>query len=414
MMHVMIKLVVDPSIAGISGDMLLGAFIGLGFKPEKIIEIANVVEKIVPWVKRVRTRVEEVRRSEFKAWRVDVLVDEEGRCRRGSELLNLVEKVATTIGLNSKVFKIAYEAAKILVEVEAEVHGEDISRVNLCEISSADTIVDIVGVAYALQELGLVDAKVYGLPIAVGGGRVHFSHGVISAPAPVVLEIAKKRGLTLVGGPVEEELATPTGIAIYASIVQQVVPFYPMIKVLNVGYGAGSKELPGIPNILRLVVGEIFSEYVEDNVFMLETDIDDLPGEILGFVGEKLIAQGALDISFIPKIGKKGRPSVILRVLTKPEDVGRFVDIMVRETGTLGVRVSRIGRYIVPLRDYVVTSINVNGKRYDVRVKVSRLSSGEVISTKPEFEDLKRIAMETGIPLRELMRKIIKVIDGEH
>jgi uncharacterized protein (TIGR00299 family) protein len=405
-------LVIDPSIAGISGDMLLGGFIGLGFKPERVVEVANVIEKTVPWVKNFKIRVEEVKKFEFKAWRVDVLVDEERRCRRASDLLNSIEKVSSLIGLSNRASRIALDAVKILVEAEAEVHGEDIGDVDLCEISSADTVLDTVGVAYALQELDLLNAKVYGLPIAVGGGKMHFSHGSISIPAPVVLEIAKRRNLTLVGGPVEEELATPTGVALYATIVHEVRSTLPMVRVYAVGLGAGSKDLEGIPNILRLVVGGNPELYVEDSIYILETDIDDVPGEILGFVGEKLVSQGALDIAFIPKIGKKGRPSVILRVLTKPQELEKLLNIIIKETGTLGVRLMRVNRYIVPNREITTVAIDINGKKYNIRIKISKLGNGEVVSIKPEFEDLRNISIETGIPLRDLMKIVMKIINS--
>jgi uncharacterized protein (TIGR00299 family) protein len=406
-------LVIDPSIAGISGDMLLGGFIGLGFKPEKVVEVANVIEKAVPWVRDFKIRVKEVKKFKFKAWRVDVLVDEERRCRRASDLLNSIEKVSSLIGLSNKASRIALEAVKILVEAEAEVHGEDVDDVDLCEISSADTVLDTVGVAYALQELDLLNAKVYGLPIAVGGGRIQFSHGSVSIPTPVVLEIAKKKNLILVGGPVDEELATPTGVALYAVIVDEVKNLLPMTKIVAVGYGAGSRDLKSVPNILRLIIGEELEIYTEDTIYVLETDIDDVSGEILGFVGEKLVSQGALDIAFIPKIGKKGRPSFILRVLTKLQDLEKLLDIVVKETGTLGVRVMKVHRYIVPNRDIVKTAVDINGEKYEVRVKISRLGDGEVISVKPEFEDLKDISIKTGIPLRNIMKIVMDNISNE-
>lgn len=403
-------LIVDPSISGISGDMFLGALVGLGFKTDRIVEVCNIVEKVVPWVKKVGVNVEEVRKHGIKSWRVNVVVEEEKRCRRGSDLLDLVEKISLMIKLSSKASKLAYEAVKLLVEVEAEVHGEEVKEVDLCEISSADTLVDIVGVSYAFQELGLLDAEIVGLPIAVGGGRVFFSHGMVSVPVPVVLGIAKRRGLILVGGPVEDELATPTGVALYATVVQHVTQVFPVVKVLDVGYGAGSKDFKGIPNVLRLVVGENLRMFDKDSVYVIETDVDDVTGEILGFVGEKLVLQGALDIAFIPKTGKKGRPATILRVLAKAEDLDKIIDIVVRETGTLGVRVSKVERYVVPLRETIVVPIDVHGKVYDVRVKISKLRNGEIVSAKPEFEDLKRVSAETGVPLRYLASKVMESI----
>ncbi|MEM1645514.1 MAG: nickel pincer cofactor biosynthesis protein LarC [Ignisphaera sp.] len=406
-------LIVDPSIAGISGDMLLSAFVALGFHPQKVVEVVKAVEKNTPWVKRIDVDVKEVQRHGFRSWYVDVDIDEEKQCRRGKEILGVLERTAKFIGLSDKALKIALDTANLLVEAEAKVHSEDIEEVDLCEISSADTIVDIIGVAYALQELNLLDAETYGLPIAVGGGTIRFSHGIITVPAPVVIEIARRKKLAIVGGPVEEELATPTGVALYATIVKHIVEFYPSIRVSGVGYGAGSKDIAGVPNILRLVVGEIPGEYSLDNIVVLETDIDDVSGEILGYVGEKLVNLGALDIAFIPKIGKKGRPSTILRVLAKSNNYNELIDTIVRETGTLGIRVFNVTRYIVPYRDYIVIPVEIYGKKYSIKVKVSKTSSGRVVAIKPEYEDLKKISIELEIPLKKLLDEVIKKLNYE-
>ncbi|MEM1526963.1 MAG: nickel pincer cofactor biosynthesis protein LarC [Ignisphaera sp.] len=406
-------LVVDPSIAGISGDMLLSAFVALGFQPQNIMEVAKAIEKIIPWVKRVDVEVAEVRRHGVRAWRTGVHIDEEKKCRKGIEVINAVENIAKFLSLSDRASKIALNAANLLIEAEAEVHGEGIEDVDLCEISSADTVIDLIGVAYALQELNLLEADVYGLPIAIGGGTIKFSHGRITAPAPVVVEIAKKKNLAIIGGPVEEELATPTGVALYATIVKHIVGFYPSIRVTSVGYGAGSKDLEGMPNILRLIVGETPGEYTLDNVVVLETDIDDVSGEILGYVGEKLISLGALDVGFIPRIGKKGRPSITLRVLARTSNSEELIDAIVRETGTLGVRVFNVTRYIVPYRYFEVVSVYVNDKRYDVKVKISKTSSGKIVAVKPEYEDLKKISTETGVPIKKLIDEVMKKLSYE-
>jgi hypothetical protein len=402
------SLVVDPSIAGISGDMLLSAFIGLGLKPEKLAEVAKTIESTVGWVRRVVLSVEEVRRGEFRAWRVNVSIDEERRCRRGSEIVEAVEKVSKALGLDQRAMQVALNAVNLLVEAEAAVHGEEVHEVDLCEISSADTVLDVVGVALALQELDLLNARIYGLPIAVGGGRIRFSHGSVSVPAPVVLEIAKRRNLILIGGPVEEELATPTGVALYASIVTEIRTAYPMIRVLGVGYGAGSKELQGVPNILRLVLGEEQAVFSQDIVYLLETDVDDITGEVLGYINEKLLSEGALDVAIVPKVGKKGRPAYIIRALTRFENLNRVIETIVRETGTLGVRVLRVERVIVPVRDTIEVQLNINGKIYSIRVKVSKLGNNELVSIKPEFEDLKRVALESQVPIAEIYRKVMR------
>jgi hypothetical protein len=165
-----------------------------------------------------------------------------------------------------------------------------------------------------------------------------------------------------------------------------------------------------VPNILRLVLGEEQAVFSQDIVYLLETDVDDITGEVLGYINEKLLSEGALDVAIVPKVGKKGRPVYIIRALTRFENLNRVIETIVRETGTLGVRVLRVERVIVPVRDTIEVQLNINGKIYSIRVKVSKLGNNELVSIKPEFEDLKRVALESQVPIAEIYRKVMREV----
>lgn len=237
---------------------------------------------------------------------------------------------------------------------------------------------------------------------------MEFSHGRLPTPSPATLEILRMGGIPVVGGPVEEELSTPTGAALLVSLVDAWSSFHPEMVVAGVGYGAGSKELPGVPNLLRVSVGTPLEErlFVEP-LCVLETDLDDVDGETLGYVMERLLEEGARDVRFIPTVSKKGRPGTLLRALAYEEDLDRLVKLVMDETGTLGVRVIRCSRYVLE-REVLPVEVEVGGIRREVRVKVSRDKDGRVVQVKPEYEDLRRLSEKTGIPLRKLRQTVVE------
>ncbi len=248
-------LVIDCSVAGISGDMLLGALVDLGASKERIAGLRDVILRHVEGVKELEIEVRDVRRRGFRAKKVTVRAVEEGGEKHGDEVIGAVSRVVDDLGLPDKAREIALSAVKLLIEAEALVHGEEVEEVHLHETGSVDTIVDIVGCVVALSDLGLLDAEVYATPVAVGGGRIRIAHGVLSSPAPATLEILRRSGVYISGGPIDAELTTPTGAALLASIVNKSTPFYPPLRVEKIGYGAGDKDFKEFPNVLRLVVG---------------------------------------------------------------------------------------------------------------------------------------------------------------
>jgi hypothetical protein len=287
-------------------------------------------------------------------------------------------------------------------------HGSTPDQVHLHEAGTIDTVVDIVGTAYAMEKLGLYNnSKIYGTPVAVGGGLFEFSHGKVSSPAPATLEILRSNNYPMKGGPIRFELTTPTGAALLVNMVDEVKEFYPAFKPVSVGYGAGTKNFEVMANVVRLTLGEpLPSFFLTDEIVVLETNLDDVSGETLGYAIDRIMAEGALDISVIPTVTKKNRPGYILKAITDKDHLQDLTYTLMEETGTLGVRFYSSQRHIAA-RKTETMSISIEGLEAEVRYKVSKTLDGKVIQVKPEHEDLVRLAKKTGTPLR-LLRDFVK------
>jgi len=402
---------VDCGAAGISGDMLLGALLDLGVREGLLSELAQAVANAASWCRGLEVRAEDVIRGGFKAKRVLIKADEK-RPATGEELLSALLKALKTLSLSEQAAELAKATLKTLLEAEAAVHGGE--GAHLHELGSVDTLIDILGVAACLEELGLLGrADFLATPVAVGSGLVRFSHGLTPVPAPATLEILRSRSFPFRGGPVEGELATPTGVAILVNLARAAVDFYPQIRPLAVGYGAGSRDLPGVPNVLRVVVGESVSpELAPERVCVLETNVDDVDGELLGYVIEKLLSEGALDACVIPVVAKKNRPGHIVRALAREDDAARLAALLMKELGTLGVRALRCERWAAP-RELRAIEVEVGGVRRPVRVKVAWGPDGQLLRAKPEFDDLRTLAEAAGVSLREVRKAAEEAIREE-
>lgn len=394
-------LYIDCSQAGISGDMMLSALLNLGAKIDLKILSESIVGSL-DGVEQLEISYNTGSKMGFQAGLLKVTFSDSKDRRLGIELKNGLERTLEHMGICRKAKEYAVRVLETLLNAESIIHGETADEVHLHEIGSPDTLVDIVGTALALEDLGVFeDVKVYGSPVSVGFGLVKTEHGCLSIPTPVTLEILKSRGYPFKGGPVEEELATPTGVALLVNIVDEVAQIHPLIKPIKVGYGAGFKELSGVPNVLRLIYGEQQPHYIQEDIYVLETNIDDVQGEVLGHVIEKLVENGAKDACAIPITCKKSRPGYILKVISGCENLNDVLDIIFRETGTLGIRSMKTSRFIVP-REFKTVTVQINGVDFPVKVKVARDFGGRIIRVKPEYEELKKISNLTGIPIREL------------
>jgi uncharacterized protein (TIGR00299 family) protein len=395
-------LVIDCNACGVAGDMLLGAFLDLGVNVERVITAIKTLEDPEFGYKHIDIAIDEVVRGEFRATQINV-TSTTAEKRHGEELIGIVEKASANIYMSTKAREFTSKTIRTLIEAEANLHKTSFEDAHLHEVALVDTAAEIIGCAVALDDLNLFEAKIYSTPLAVGGGLVKFSHGTVSVPAPATLAILQGKNFPFHGGPIETELATPTGAAILVNLVDEVTNFYPSIVPLKVGFGAGTKEFPEMPLVLRVTVGSSSDPgFAGDEIAVLETNVDDLSGEVLGYTVDKLLAEGAKDVCITPMFTKKNRPGQIVKVIADQKDAAHLSKLLIAETGTLGVRVNYCQRHIVN-REVAMVDLTVMGNKESVRVKVSKNSQGEVIRVKPEFEDLKRLAEKTGKPLRELL-----------
>ena len=401
-------LVIDCQTAGISGDMMLGALVDMGINEDRFIEAMNSVKKYIQGYKNLEVIVKDVQRKGFRAKKVEVRSREERSQMTVAELKTAVANAADELHLSERAKAFAQKTLDTLIQAEAKIHGETVDQVHLHETASADTIVDIVGAAFSLDELGLFShTKIYSTPVAVGGGLFKFSHGTVSSPAPATIEILRSKTFPMIGGPVGFELTTTTGAAILTNTADAPVHFYPPIKPESVGYGAGTKDLKEMPNVLRLIVGQPLTyNLLRDEAFVLETNLDDVTGEVIGYVVDKLFQEGARDVSVVPMSTKNNRPGHIIRVITERDNVEKLSLTMMRETGTLGVRIHPCERLILN-RTITPLEVEVDGVKETINVKVSTDSAGEVIQVKPEFQDVKRLAERTNRPFRTIWQIVM-------
>ena len=246
---------------------------------------------------------------------------------------------------------------------ESAIHGYPIESVHFHEASSIDTIVDIIGSAIALDDLKFFDDQIVTAPVAVGGGTITFSHGTTSNPASAILEIFKNSNITISGGNVKDELTTPTGASLLVSLTNECSDFYPALKIKSIGYGSGKKDFEGFSNVLKIVQGEKVDNLIRDSVKVLETNIDDVSGELLGNLIEKIMSNGAKDVTISSAISKKGRPTNLVSVICDSNSVEVLVNLLIQETGTLGVRIRTSERFIVP-RSVKSIPVNIEGQKF--------------------------------------------------
>ena len=234
--------------------MILGALIDLGANVDKIISAIKSLENPEYGYENIKIKINHVMRGEFKATQIDV-TSESAHKRHGSELIDIVEKAAGNLELSAKAKQFASKVIRTLVGAEADLHKTSFDDAHLHEVALVDTAAEILGCAVALDDLGLFDSKIYSTPVAVGGGTFKFSHGIVSSPAPATLAILQSKNFPFQGGPLETELATPTGVSILVNLVDEVTRFYPPMTPLKIGYGAGTKEFAQMPAVLRLTMG---------------------------------------------------------------------------------------------------------------------------------------------------------------
>lgn len=364
---------------GMAGDMLLAALLDAG-APIEPVRAAIRATGLTGW----ELTAERVTEHGLAATRVHVRVSDEAAERRAAELIALAS-AATPAPVAAR----AVAALRAIAEVEARIHATDPESVHLHELGGHDTVVDVVGVAAALHALGVDEVVCEPLPL--GTGRVKTAHGVFPAPAPATLALLN--GATVVGTDVPGETVTPTAAALLRALDARFDPV-PAMRVHATGYGAGTRSLPGRPNVVAVTIGERPRDGGEE-VTVLETNLDDVTGELLGHVIARSLEAGALDAWATPAVMKKGRPGHVLHLLARTEDSGKLAELLFAETGTLGVRRCAVDRRTVPRW---FETVRLDG----VPVRVKHGPHG----AKPEHDDLVAAADRLGLPLRVAAERV--------
>lgn len=380
-------------LSGISGDMTLGALVDCG------IELAALQAGIDSLgFPNIRLTSEEVKRHGFRATKVNVVHEPEKAHRH---LHHITEKIDASTVLTPPQKDLAKRIFTCIGEAEAKVHGTTIRKVHFHEVGAVDSIADIVGCAVGLALLG-VD-RIVCSPVPTGTGYVEIEHGRVSIPAPATAEILK--GVPLAGSSVPFELTTPTGAAIIKTVADEYGPL-PAMTMETIGFGAGDRDMKEQANVLRLILGQSSDNIVSDQIWVLETNLDDISGEVIGHTTAKLFEAGALDVYTTSIQMKKNRPGVLLSVLAPADLVAKCEKIIFRETGTLGIRRWQACRHKLDRRPHTVET-----PLGPIEGKLAVLPDGDT-SFSPEFEACRRVATEKNLPLKDVYEAAMRAFNG--
>lgn len=387
------KIAYFDTIAGISGDMTLAAFISAGLP---IDELRQEITKLN--LQGIELEAVHIHRNGITAVKLDVVISAPQTHHR--HLKDIVAMIDAS-ELSDRVKKDATNIIHEVARAEAKVHNSTIEKIHFHEVGALDSIVDIVGAAICFEKFGI--ERVYSSPVKLGsGGFVDTEHGRLPLPGPAVSEILK--GYPTVLTDIPFELTTPTGAAIIKSMSKGILSSEQLI-VTAIGYGAGTREVPQIPNLLRVMIAELPQSCDTDKMVMVETNIDDMNPELYSFVMERLFGAGAIDVYLTPIIMKKGRPGVVLSAMVNRDRLDEIAKIFFSETTTIGIRVQPIVRLKLQR-----SQREINTPLGSVNLKAVIRDGKEQLL--PEFEECKRIAIEKNLPLVEVYRILEKFING--
>jgi uncharacterized protein (TIGR00299 family) protein len=422
--------------SGMSGDMFLGALVDAGVAPQKLEETVAALNI------GARLEFSRVVRSGISATKVDVWVDGEkdlpreeywerkahehtheheghphshpGKIPRAEvpaphehahshgRGLGEIRQIISGASISERAKKTAITIFEALGRAEAKIHNTSIENVHFHEVGAVDAIVDIVCAAVGAEALEV--EEIICSPLNLGGGMVKCAHGTFPVPAPAAVELLAHAPVYSSG--LQAELVTPTGAAIVRTLASRFAAF-PEMKIQKSGYGAGSRDFPGHPNVVRLTVGEAVSESLaaktaSEAITILEANLDDLNPQVFGYVMDRLLGEGALDAFGMPVQMKKNRPGMLLTVLCRPEDTNKLTELIFTETTTLGVRRRNEIRQTLARRWETVRT-----QWGDVRIKIASMN-GTVTNYAPEYEDCRRIAEEQHVPLKQVMSDAVE------
>ncbi|HEV2489072.1 MAG TPA: nickel pincer cofactor biosynthesis protein LarC [Candidatus Acidoferrales bacterium] len=381
------KLAYFDCFSGISGDMVLGALVDAGADIGALeAELRKL--KLDGW----KISAEKVERGAILATKVNVEAHEHHHHRHLSEILKMIEMAK----LAPRAAERARRIFQRLGEAEAKVHNIPVEKVHFHEVGAVDSIVDIVGAAIGSELLGIDEFACSKMD--VGAGRVKTEHGILPVPAPATAELLRDAPTFSSG--IEKELVTPTGAAIATTLATRFAEM-PAMKLTAIGYGAGSADLKEQPNVLRLMIGEsaehAAGKQLDAPVAVIEANLDDMSPQIYGYFVERALAAGALDVFSTPVQMKKNRPGQLVTLLCELANRDQLIDLVFRETTTIGVRMYEVRRQTLARE-----SVPVETPLGNIRMKISRLN-GTVLNAAPEYEDCQRIATEKGVPLKQVL-----------
>ena len=385
------KLAYFDCFSGISGDMTLGALLDAGCDLDHLRgELRGL--QVQGW----ELSAEKVWKNGMAATYARVKTEDQQKHRSLSEILEILKnsQLAPTVRERSAAI------FQKLGEAEARVHDVPLEKIHFHEVGAVDAIIDIVGACIGFYALGI--EKFVCSPLNIGGGTAKMAHGVLPVPAPATANLLQ--GKPTYSNGVQRELVTPTGAAIVATLCDSFGP-QPAMSVSAIGYGAGTADLEGQPNVLRIMIGEAAEKAVptyDQEITVIEANLDDMNPQIYGYFQEKALAAGALDVFTTPVQMKKNRPGTLLTVLCKPADAPTLMSLIFAETTTFGVRTHTAQRRVLPRE-----SVKVNTKFGEVRVKLSRVN-GRILHVAPEYEDCRKLAEEKNVPLQRVINEALR------
>ena len=371
--------------AGVSGDMVLGAFLDLGLPPKVLDDGWRMLG-----LKGVQVKGRHVNRGGMMG--IEVEVEGAGTFKNYGAMNKAIDDSALPSGIKELSLKILHQ----LAQVEAGIHGMEVDEVHFHEIGGIDTIVDTVGAALGVSHFGW--KTMICSPLPMGRGFVEAGHGRLPLPAPATVALLK--GVPIVPAAVEGETVTPTGASIVTALASAFGPL-PEMEITGVGYGAGTRDTEGTPNLLRIIQGMQVEKKAE-GVWVLEADVDDMNPELLPYLNQRLLKEGAIDAVLIPIQMKKGRPGFTIRVLATEAQRERLAHIIMTESTTLGVRMYPVERMTLPREEREVKT-----QYGTIKLKVAFDQEGKIINLMPEYESCRQVAEKKKVPLKEVYQEAI-------
>jgi len=431
------SVLIDVATAGASGDMFLSSLVDLIGDDEAIVPVAASLLLYDP---TIRVKIIPESSNDTVGKRLEVTSDKGTRFTPAS-LKDIIKSTSQELELSKKATAFTAKALDELLQAEVRAHDTPLKDLHLHETGSIDTALDIVGTAYLLEKAGLIGSKFLSTKVAVGSGKIQTEHGELEVPVPAVSEILVHNDVPFHNGDATTEVLTPTGAAILVALVDDFVESSKGFKIEKQGFGFGTRDLGDIVNAMNISEGVFDSpepakkkpkkqksdvpakaapskkkivkvpvkmdDWETDEVIVIEANVDDIDGEVLGELFNILLNENlAYDVVMIPAFGKKNRPCYVVKVVAAKAGLSGIADLMIKHLGTLGIRYTEWSR-LKASREVIVCRLEVDDEEFMVRVKISRGRDGSIVNIKPEADDVIKVSRATGISIRELKPRIV-------